>query len=325
MNAGLQRKILDALCGTGSKRRLIILSYHRIVDVSDPLLPEEPSADFFTKQLEWVSELMVPMSLPDAAERLGKGDLPARALCITFDDGYRNNFEVAAPILARFGLPATFFIATGALSDGAMWNDLIIESVRKCGGRFDLSSFGLGDHTIASDADRARVANEALMSIKYLPDEERAERSREIYRAFCGDVPPSLMMTAPMVESLSRSGFDVGAHTINHPILSKVDDARAIAEIEGSRDWLASVTGRMPLSFAYPNGRPEVDFTAKHRDMVRDAGFLCAVSTAWGCASPSSDVMSLPRFTPWESTRGGFFMRLAKTYVQSYRPASPGA
>jgi hypothetical protein len=58
--------------------------------------------------------------------------------------------------------------------------------------------------------------------------------------------------------------------------------------------------------------------------MVRNAGFRCAVSTEWGCASRSSDVMALPRFTPWEASHRGFIARLAKTYLQSYLPARAG-
>jgi len=312
---------LSALSGFAEHRRLMIFTFHRVLDVKDPVLPDEPTGRDFADQLEWISQFLNVIPLPEAAEQLAAGDLTARTACVTFDDGYRNNFDVALPLLRRFGLPATFFVATGAVAEGAMWNDLIIESVRHCGSRLDLRPFGFDEYPIASERDRPRVVDQALEAMKYLPVDERAQRARDIYRTFCGGDLPSLMMTPEMLRSLAEQGHDIGAHTVSHPILAKVDDLRAVDEIRKSRDWLASITGRAPTSFAYPNGRPGTDFGDRHRVMVREAGFSCAVSTTWGCAVRESDRMALPRFTPWETTRGGFFTRLVKTYVQSYRPS----
>jgi len=303
----------------------VIFTYHRILEEADPVLPGEPTGTFFEQQLRWIADLLNVLPLPEATASLAAGRLPPRAACITFDDGYRNNYEIAAPILNRYGLPATFFIATGALETGAMWNDLIIESVRRCGRRFDLRKFELGDHPIGSERERVAVVDRTLDAMKYMPVDERFERAREIYETFCGREGPALMMTPRMLHSLVEQGHDVGAHTVTHPILKAVDDERARNEINQSRDWLMRATGRSPTSFAYPNGRPGVDFDERHRDMVRAAGFTCAVSTEWGCARPNSDSMSLPRFTPWETTRDGFVMRLAKTYVQSYAPLRSAA
>jgi peptidoglycan/xylan/chitin deacetylase (PgdA/CDA1 family) len=314
--------ILSALSGAPAMRRLIILTFHRVLERPDPLLPGEPTAASFEEQLGWVSEFLDVIPLPDALRLRAEGRLPTRAACITFDDGYRNNYEVAAPILERLRLPASFFIATGAIADGAMWNDLIIESIRACGNQLDLRDHGLGDHAVASESDRLKLVDTVLDGMKYVAVDERAERSRDIYRTYCGGAAPALMMTPDMVRSLADRGFDVGGHTMTHPILKEVSDERAVAEIRGCRDWLSSVTGRTPLTFAYPNGRPGRDFDAKHRLMGKDAGFSGAVATTWGCVLPSSDVMALPRLTPWEKTRTTYFDRLAKAYVQSYAPSS---
>jgi peptidoglycan/xylan/chitin deacetylase (PgdA/CDA1 family) len=321
----LQQFALRTLSGTEDHRRLMIFTYHRVLDRQDPLLPNEPTAAGFAKQVGWMSDFLNVLPLPEASQRLATGTLPPRAACITFDDGYRNNFEVALPILQRRRLPATFFIATGALTEGAMWNDLIIESIRHCHGSFSLGRFGFSDYPIHSEPDRVAVIDRALDAMKYLPVDERAARAREIYRTYVGERTPSLMMAPEMLRTLVEHGHDVGGHTVSHPILSKVDDVRAAREIRDCRDWIASATGRAPTSFAYPNGRPGTDFAPRHRKMAREAGFTCAVSTTWGCASPSADPMALPRFTPWEMTRSGFFTRLVKTYVQSYLPSQSGA
>jgi peptidoglycan/xylan/chitin deacetylase (PgdA/CDA1 family) len=264
------------------------------------------------------------LPLPEAAERLRNGTLPERAACITFDDGYRNNHDVAAPLLAESGLPATFFIATGAIEAGAMWNDLLIEVVRHSDGTLDLSDFGLGTYRSDEIASRGRLVPNVLEALKYRPLEERAGLARAIYRARVGATLPSLMMSPGMIQDLARRGHDVGAHTVNHPILTTLADEVAEREIGDSARWIARVAGRAPRSFAYPNGRPGVDFTNEHCELVCRAGFTCAVSTEWACATPSSNAFALPRFTPWETTSRGFVTRLAKTYLRSY-VARPGA
>jgi peptidoglycan/xylan/chitin deacetylase (PgdA/CDA1 family) len=249
---------------------------------------------------------------------LREGKLPTRAACITFDDGYGNNHDVAAPLLAERGLPASFFIATGAIERGAMWNDLVIEAMRACGDRLDLGEFDLPSVDVASESERAAKLDPAIETIKYQPMARRAEIADRLYARYCGSAPPALMMSREMVRALAQAGHDVGSHTMTHPILLKLDAESARQEIDGSRDWVADVTGRAPVSFAYPNGRPGIDFGPEHADMVRAAGFTCAVATTWGCATRSSDSFALERFTPWETTRDGFVTRILKTYARSY-------
>ena len=316
---------LTVLSGSSANRRLLILTFHRVLEQPDPLLPDEPTAAIFEGQISAIAAMLNVLPLPDAARMVATGRLPPRAACITFDDGYRNNYEIALPILAKHGVPATFFIATGALADGVMWNDLIVESIRRCGDRFDLREFGFADYPIGSPADRTEVTGRALLSMKYTPVDERADLARRIYRRYCGGETPSLMMDPAMVRSLAERGFDIGGHTVHHPILQEIPDDRAFAEIRDGRDWLSSVTGRPITTFAYPNGHPGIDFSAKHCAMVREAGFDCAVSTQWGCASRSSDTMALPRVTMSESTPSSVFVRLLKTYALSYRHATPAA
>jgi hypothetical protein len=94
------------------------------------------------------------------------------------------------------------------------------------------------------------------------------------------------------------------------------DDARK--EICGSRDWIANLLGSPPTSFAYPNGRPGRDYDDEHARMVEEAGFESAVSTHWNCASARADRFQLPRVTFWDKTPARFWLRVARTYLESY-------
>ena len=125
------KPLLTLLSPAGRRARLSVLIFHRVLPRPDPLFPGVIDAAGFDAICRWVKGWFNVLALDDAARRLRDGSLPERALAITFDDGYADNHDVALPILLRHGLPATFFIATGFLDGGRMWNDTVIESIRR--------------------------------------------------------------------------------------------------------------------------------------------------------------------------------------------------
>jgi len=292
-------------------RCLSILIYHRITPAPDPLVPEVVCAKEFDSHLAVLNRWFTVLSLREATARLRNGTLPVRAACITFDDGYADNATIALPLLRRHRLPATFFVATGFLDGGRMWNDTVIETVRRAhGDTLDARSCGLGSLSISSIDLRRRAIGSLLQAIKYLPPEERHARVEELRMQICDDLPSDLMMRAEQVRHLHASGMEVGAHTVSHPILASLDPQRARSEIFECKNQLERITGAQVSLFAYPNGKPGRDYRTEHVDLVKQLGFEAAVSTAWGIAHPASDVFQLPRFTPWDRTPGRFLLRM---------------
>ena len=116
----------------GNKGRLSVFIFHRVLREPDPLLNWDPDAARFRQLMVWVTECFNILPLDEAVRRLSERSLPPRAASITFDDGYADNFHIARPILESLGLTATFFIATGYLDGGIMWNDKVIEAIRHC-------------------------------------------------------------------------------------------------------------------------------------------------------------------------------------------------
>lgn len=295
----------------GPRARLSILIFHRVVPEHDPLQPDEPDPRRFEEVLRWMQQWFNVLPLDEAVARLAAGTLPARAAAISFDDGYADNALVALPVLKKVGLPATFFVATSFLDGGRMWNDTVIESVRRCRGPWlDLESIGLGRVATDGVEARRRAIGRLLPAIKYLGPGRRAEAVAAVQRA-CGEpLPDDLMMTSALVLALRRAGMQVGAHTRTHPILANIDDATAAAEIEGSKRDLEALLGEPVPLFAYPNGKPVADYDARHVQMVRRAGFVAAVSTSPGTATARSDPFQLPRFLPWDRQPLRFGMRM---------------
>ena len=305
------------LSPAGPRARLAVFSYHQVLDRKDPLRPAEPDRSDFRDDVEVIGRTFTVLPLAEAAQRMADGTLPARAACVTFDDGYANNHAFAAPILEAASVPATFFVAAGAVDDGVMWNDLVIEAMARCPRPTFEGVPGIDPRSVAGASGAALVAS-LLEQLKYRPLEERLCSARQIYVVNAGGEPPRLMMDRAMVADLARRGFDVGGHTVRHPILKQLPDDDARREIEACAEWIETVTGRRPRTFAYPNGRPGTDFVASHAEMVAAAGYVAAVSTAWDLARRGTDRFSIPRVGPWWRQGRTLPDGLLRIYSKSY-------
>lgn len=309
--------LLTRLISPGGQRgRLTILMYHRVVEISDPLFPYLPSAEVFNRHMETLANGFTCLPLSEAIDRLEKRSLPPRAACVTFDDGYRDNISVAAPILMRHRIPGTIFVSTGFLDGGRMWNDSVIEAVRRAKGpALDLSQLGLGVRSLTNDGDRTAAIDALLEQLKYLPFIERSEKVGALCSTIGATLPDNLMMSSADVVSARRLNIEIGGHTMNHPILARLNDDQARAEIADGKAQLESILKEKITLFAYPNGRPNEDYHVRHAAMVRALGFRAACSTASGIADRNSDLYQLPRYAPWDTQKSKFQLRLLQNLM----------
>lgn len=311
------RAALRILAPAGPRSRLSVMIFHRVLAHPDPLLPEEVDGDAFEARMRWVKDWFNVLPLDEAVRRLRDGRLPDRPLAITFDDGYADNARIAAPILSRLGIPATFFIATGFLDGGRMWNDTVIAAVRVAKGPvLDLSSVGLSALPIVDTRGRRAAIDRLIVELRHLRSGERAEKAERVAELAGANPPNDLMMGAEDVRRLHADGMTIGAHTVNHPILTRIADGEAWSEIELGRRRLEEITTAPVRLFAYPNGKPAEDYARRHVEMVRTLGFDGAVTTAWGAARSGADHFQLPRFTPWDGQRWRYGLRLLRNLLE---------
>jgi peptidoglycan/xylan/chitin deacetylase (PgdA/CDA1 family) len=295
------KRVASVLSPGGQDARLSILIFHRVLSQKDSIFPFETDARRFDQILSWIGGWFQVMPLDDAVARLATGTLPARAVAITFDDGYADNATIALPILQRHGMVATFFVATSFLDGGRMWNDTVIESVRAYAGKvLDLSECGLGTYSLGTPEQQRDAIGALLQQIKYLEPVQRREAVEFVQRSVNSSLPDDLMMTSSQVVQLRRAGMQIGAHTCSHPILASISDVDAMHEIRGSKETLQSLLQEPVNLFAYPNGKPGKDYLAKHAMMVKQAEFTAAVSTSAGVSSANTDRFQLARFSPWD-------------------------
>jgi len=306
------RLVNRVLSPGGRAGRFSIMIFHRVTAVPDALQPTEPDAAAFERLMTHVRRWFEVVPLEEGAAMLTRGALPPRALAITFDDGYADNHDVALPILRRLALPATFFIASGYLDGGIMFNDVVIEAVRGCRApRLDLAPLDLPNVETGTLEARRRAIATLLGALKYRPLEERTELASRV--AELANVQPrgDLMMTSTQVRALAAAGMSIGAHTHRHPILAQMRASEGREEIALGKEALEAIVGEPVRLFAYPNGRPGRDYTDVHVAQVRSLGFAAACSTAVGVATSDADPLQLPRFTPWERAPWRFGTRLS--------------
>ncbi len=310
--------------------RPIILLYHRVIDLAvDPqLLAVSPV--HFREHLSVLRETCAPMSLAAMLESLRSGDSPDRAVVVTFDDGYADNLEFAAPILSRYDVPATVYV-TPADDENPRpfwWDELerlvlaspnpppgfaiSIEGTeiawRVDGGPLDAP---VPDWNVNRPAVAGSREGVYLKLCELLRPLASCERDRVVERlgrllgaAPATSAPHQRLSSAEIVRLIDEAPIEIGAHTLTHPVLAVLSPAEQRREIEGSRQRLERMTGRPIESFAYPFGTRR-DYDDRTVSIVRDCGFSTACANFAGCVGRKVDPFQLPRFIvrDWDGDR----------------------
>ena len=280
--------------------KLSVFLFHKIPTIVDPLVPDDLDLANFAATIDFVKTHFEILPLDVAMQRLQADKLPFGAACITFDDGYAEWLNGPARLLARESIPATFFLTTGQFEGRPMWHERIAHALRHTPGpRWETQALHIPPLDISTPQTRAKSLKRMEHHLKYTPLKLR-EHYLDILEDAAGTKPAQVpRIPAEDVRRLAALGFEIGAHTHEHPILALCESDEAISEIGRCREILEEVTKSRVRSFAYPNGRPHVDFSARHIDMVRAAGYSTAVTTQWGAARATTSPMQIPRFTPW--------------------------
>ena len=296
----------------GSGPRPLILAYHRVA--APPIDPWGLAVhpDRFDAQLDLLRRRRVVMSVDEMVNRLRAGTLPDEAVAITFDDGYVDNLVAAQPRLAAQAMPATLFLTAGAIGPGAeFWWDELARAVlcrtepfdgeveidgRVVGVTFD----GPPDVDMTWRAwqeprtSRQRVYLDLWRMLSTLDFVERNSSMRRLREALCPDAPnpADLPMTSADLAGIVRAGlFEIGGHTMTHPMLTRLDPERRRSEIADGKTRCEQLAHRAVTGFAYPHGAENADCRAA----VRDCGFNWACTTAGTPVAPGCDVFALPR------------------------------
>lgn len=278
--------------------RLRILCYHGIEDDPDPCLNYDGlqvSPQSLHDQLELIARSYTPVHVAEMVRAVAEGrPLAEDAVAVTFDDGYKDNIDMAVPLLRRYGVPATFYVATGFV-DGTFvpWWQRFRAAVRSCRAA-SLDIDGRVWDTSTTSA-KQHLLREVEGTLKRLSDDERTRVIRGVEERGGGPswAGPSAAISWDELRSLVRSGFHVAAHTVNHVSLPDTEPARAEEEIEHSVLRVRSETKADCTTFAYPYGGA----TSAAVDVLRRLGVKGAVTAEAGASRYGEDPFLLRRWT----------------------------
>ncbi len=265
--------------------RLLVLCYHNVEPTWCFPARQGAGARGLERQLRTVRRLANVVPLASALEDLTKGrPLPPRAVALTFDDGYRDNLTLALPMLERLGLPATFFLVPGLLSNTAMpWWEVVSWAVMNS----SREQFEWDDRRwpLSSQAERKRTLSELQRSLKR---RDRSDRD-SVVESLAGELRPT--GTRPSAESmflnwdearqLGSRGIAIGSHTCNHAILAQEDGEVQRRDLALSRRRLQDELSVAADVLAYPNGTA-ADYNDHTLVAAQEAGHSAALTTREG-------------------------------------------
>lgn len=296
----------------GGSNRLLVLTYHRVLPRPDAMYFTTPDIATFRHFMQALVEDFRVLPLAEALRLQRARKLPARSVAVTFDDGFADNVTEALPVLSALQVPATFFIATGYLGGGYMFNNAVIEACRQApAGVWATGTEEFGDLRTDGPETRPRLAEQMIYRLKYDDAGRRRECAERLLESARATMPAGLMMTHDQVRELWGAGMDIGGHTRSHPILARISAQQAEDEIRQGKADLEEIIGSPVALFAYPNGQPGQNYLPRDVALVRQAGFSGAVSTAWGFSDDLTDPFQIPRVGSWGQSAWRFSTRLA--------------
>jgi peptidoglycan/xylan/chitin deacetylase (PgdA/CDA1 family) len=278
-----------------------ILLFHRVNDDQEPYFTGVPVARF-RAQAEILARHWNILPLGELVDLAARNALPRRAAAITFDDGYRDNYEFAYPVLSELRLPATIFLATGAIETGRpLWHDRVFDAFRRTRAR----RLALGPRELPLDTpdQKHRALHALLEDLRARTPEDRELAVRSALAALGLTENPVLadrMLTWAQIREMHAQGIDFGAHSVSHPILTRMPLEAAMREILDSRRAIRERLDAPVDLFAYPNGSRD-DFNGPLKEGLRAAGFRAAVTTIWGNNPATADPFELKRVGSWDA------------------------
>jgi len=318
----------------------VILLYHRVCDLSsDPqLLCVSPQ--HFAEHLKVLKMQYRIIRLKDLVRAIQNGRIPERTVVLTFDDGYTDNLYEVRPLLENLKIPATVFIETNQITSGKefWWDELerLLLQPGKLPETLELSINGT--NYLWKLGKSANYSEDEYLYHKHwnVTIENNPTPRQRLYRSVCQLLRPlsehkrqivldKLLTWAdsnPTVRETHRTLtpdevfqladnelIEVGAHTVTHPVLSRLPKVEQQNEIQKSKICLEEILGHSVPSFSYPYGTLN-DYTMETVDIVSDAGFACACSNYPGIVWRRTDLFQLPRFVVQDCDGEEFAHRL---------------
>jgi peptidoglycan/xylan/chitin deacetylase (PgdA/CDA1 family) len=280
-----------------STGKYVILCYHRVGTGGIPYY-SELDAQEFEKQMRFLRSRYRILSLEQLVREIADSQSNGQGVAVTFDDGYRGLYTEALPILSKYQIPATVYLIGNAMETGEpAWYDKIFLALQV----FPKNTFEIQLDTprrfvFPTRESRIAAAVEIVTHLRRVPDAERraccfALENQVVLPA--GDLA-NRMLNWTQVKEMQTAGISFGAHTMTHPVLSRLELPEAERELRESKRLIEDRLQTPVLDFAYPFGH-EHDCSADVERLAARCGFRSAVTTTWGVNRTGANPFALRR------------------------------
>lgn len=307
----------------------LILMYHRISDRRLDPWRLDVSPRHFAEHLEVLHRFCRPVPLRTVTKGLLDGRLSPRSLMVTFDDGYRDTLIHAKPLLERYDIPATVFVASGHVDgEEEFWWDQLERILLEPVTLPTALNLVVRDRLVQWDAietySRLHLYYEVSEILQPLVDDERRRLLTELRE--WAMTPPGVRESRRCLQhgdilALARGGLiEIGSHTITHPLLPLLSLDSQRTEIQNGKIQLEEILNGPVTSFAYPYGL----YTAQTSSFVQQSGFRCACSSAHRLVRKDTNPFSLPRVKVEDWSGEEFEQWLSEWFVRRFDVTSAG-
>ncbi len=292
--AFLRRKI--------TKSQVAIIVYHRVCPKEDNGTLQSLAPQIFEQQIRYLTKYYEVLSLDELVRFISQRKvLPEKAVVINIDDGYRDNYIYAYPVLKKYSVPATIFLTSGQIGtkDLFWWDKVGYSIFHTTRTQFDLDE--IGNYSIRSEQDRVKTRTLIIERLKKVSEERKVILIEKIINLCNVEISPRLgerfILTWDEVKEMSNNGIDIGSHSVNHLPLTRVPWEQAKHEISQSKKDIEEKLGRKITAFAYPFGLYNLELAK----FVKQIGFSCAVSVSpYKLISRNDNIYTLSRIASTE-------------------------
>lgn len=275
------------------KASVQILYYHRILDEKKDFWQLNTNIDTFREHIKMLSSMFNIVSFEDDWDNINE-----ESICITFDDGYCDNYYNALPILEEYKVPATIFVSTDMLNTGKpMWWDELENNIIWCSNT-DSVTYMDKVYSLKNLEEKQKACMEIRNSLRFLEPEVRKKLMKNLKNNIYMDMEGTNLCRILKIDELrklaSSEYISIGCHTKSHISLGKISESVILEEVLESKKILESILGYEITNFSYPYGQKE-DFSMKSEECLKIAGIKKAVTTLSGLVYPDTDLLSLPR------------------------------
>lgn len=310
------RFLISKMAGKNASGKLLVFNYHNILVENTPAYARGTNFKQFKRQIDWLQANFDLQPLEAALGNCRAGSLERPTACITFDDGYKTQSYAAAAYLKSKGISATFFVTSGHFDDSLLWNDWLriffgIAAEKEWATLTDILN-NATDSPIDTLGPKTHQTIED--TLKYLSLDARRPILEYIRSVVPADYDKQGMMSRADVKRLHMDGFEIGAHSLSHPILTKEDPKIASEQIAVDIENVSEVIGSRVTCFAFPNGKPGIDFDADHILMLVRNRIRFGLTSALGYFSAGQDPMQISRVCLRGSSETGFVRSIRQAY-----------